>query len=47
MLEKIRVKSMLFALMFAASFGLAACDNNDGPMEEAGEKIDDAVDELD
>lgn len=25
---------------------LAACDSNDGPMEEAGEQIDNAVDET-
>ena len=27
--------------------GVAACDANDGPLEEAAEDLDDAADELD
>lgn len=39
---------MLRALLVAglALGTLAACDSNDGPMEEAGEQIDNAVDET-
>ena len=39
---------MLRALLVAglALGTVAACDSNDGPMEEAGEQIDNAVDET-
>ncbi len=39
---------MLRALLVAGlSLGtIAACDSNDGPMEEAGEEIDNAVEET-
>jgi hypothetical protein len=33
------------ALMAAASLGLAACDNK-GPVEQAGEEVDEAVDTI-
>ena len=46
MLEKLRVSVVTIALMFGASIGLSACDNNDGPMEEAGEAMDDAADDM-
>lgn len=40
-----RVKIIAASLIAAGV--LTACDNNDGPMEEAGESIDQAVDEVD
>lgn len=39
----------LFMTLMTALFlmgGLAACDDNDGPAEEAGEAIDDAVEDT-
>ncbi|MDF1799273.1 MAG: hypothetical protein P1V81_08875 [Planctomycetota bacterium] len=33
------------ALLLMMSFGLASC-SNDGPVEEAGETVDEAVDDL-
>lgn len=36
-------------VLFLASFltlGIAACDSDDGPMEEAGEEMDDAIDGM-
>ncbi len=42
----------LRALLLAALFGLgtiagvSGCDTNEGPFEEAGEQVDDAVDET-
>lgn len=38
--------AMLTALLAAMGL-LAACDNNDGPVEKAGEKVDEAVDQMD
>ena len=35
----------LVTIMFGAMLGLAGCDQQ-GPMEKAGEKADDAVDEV-
>ncbi len=35
----------LYLLMLIACLGLTACDN-DGPMEEAGESIDEAAEEV-
>ena len=46
MLEKLRISVVTLALLFGASLSLAACDNNDGPMEEAGEAMDDAADDM-
>jgi len=40
-----RVKIIAASLIAAGV--LTACDSNDGPMEEAGESIDQAVDEID
>lgn len=37
-------KSLCFLLLFA-TLGLAACDN-DGPLEEAGESIDEAAEDV-
>jgi hypothetical protein len=34
------------ALAITPLMGLVGCDDNDGPMEEAGEAIDDAADEI-
>ncbi len=38
-------KTALFALLlsFGAAGALTACDTNDGPAEQAGEKVDNAV----
>ncbi|MCU5780782.1 hypothetical protein MA04_00082 [Alcanivorax balearicus MACL04] len=33
-------------VLFGALLGLAACDQQEGPMEEAGEKVDQAVDDM-
>lgn len=30
----------------AAPIGLSGCDSNDGPMEKAGQKVDDTVDDA-
>jgi len=35
------------AAIFASSALLAACDSNDGPVEKAGEKVDEAVESMD
>ena len=35
------------AVLFSLSALLVACDSNDGPMEKAGEKVDEAVDSMD
>ena len=40
-----RVKIIAASLIAAGV--LAACDTHEGPMEEAGESIDEAVDEMD
>ncbi|WP_323775257.1 hypothetical protein [Alcanivorax sp.] len=34
------------AAIFASSALLAACDANDGPVEDAGEKVDKAVESI-
>lgn len=34
------------AAIFASSALLAACDANDGPVEDAGEKVDEAVENI-
>ena len=39
------MKKMNLVLALAMLFGAAACDN-DGPLEEAGESIDDGVEEV-
>lgn len=41
-----RVTLLLAALLGLATVGLAACDSSDGPMEQAGEQVDDAVEEA-
>lgn len=38
-------KWMMIFLASFLTFGVAACDN-DGPMEEAGEEMDDAIDDM-
>jgi hypothetical protein len=42
------MKKTLIAIAFAfGGFGtLAACDSNDGPLEEAGEELDDAAEDA-
>ncbi|MEE3319490.1 MAG: hypothetical protein VX258_02270 [Pseudomonadota bacterium] len=35
------------AAIFASTALLVACDTNDGPVEEAGEKVDEAVESMD
>ena len=42
------IKKPIVAFLFAtaALTTVAACDSNDGPMEEAGEELDDAADEV-
>lgn len=39
-------KPIIAILMGLGAFGLAACDTNDGPVEEMGEEIDEAADEV-
>ena len=39
-------RRFLFGLLFASLLGVAACDNNDGPLEKAGEAADDTVDDV-
>ncbi|MZR62824.1 hypothetical protein [Alcanivorax sp. DP30] len=34
------------AAIFASTALLAACDSNDGPVEKAGEKVDEAVESM-
>ena len=34
------------AALFASSSLLVACDSNDGPVEKAGEKVDEAVESM-
>jgi hypothetical protein len=38
------LKNLILAMAIATPFGLTGCDSNDGPAEEAGENVDDAVD---
>lgn len=39
------IRVLLLILVTLAPVGFAACDN-DGPAERAGEKVDDAVDDM-
>lgn len=38
--------ALLFAIGAAGTSTLAACDSNDGPLEEAGENMDEAADDV-
>lgn len=38
-------RTLFWAALMAAAFGLSACDN-DGAFEEAGEEIDEAAEEI-
>ena len=39
------LRNLAFALLFSAgTLGLAACEDNEGPAERAGESIDNATD---
>ena len=38
--------ALLLAIGAAGTTTLAACDTNDGPVEEAGENIDEAADDV-
>lgn len=42
------MKKAIVALLFGmgAMGTLAACDTDDGPLEEAGEELDDAAEEI-
>ena len=41
------MKKPLIAILFGlGALGLAACDTNDGPVEEFGEEVDEAADEV-
>jgi hypothetical protein len=39
-------KLFFFMAMLTGMFALQGCDANEGPLEEAGEEIDDAVDDI-
>lgn len=39
-------RKLLYMLLFGSLLGIPACEDNDGPLEEAGEAADDAVDEV-
>jgi predicted small secreted protein len=39
-------KAMIALFLSLGAAGISACDTNDGPVEEAGEEIDDAADEI-
>ncbi|MGV3592451.1 MAG: hypothetical protein ACO1PZ_12235 [Gammaproteobacteria bacterium] len=39
-------KLYILMLMMAGLFTLQACDTNEGPLEEAGEEIDQAADDV-
>lgn len=41
---KSRKALALLALMAVPAFPLVGCKSNDGPLEKAGEKLDDAMD---
>jgi len=36
----------LIAVIFASTFALAACEDEEEPLEEAGEEIEEAGDEM-
>jgi len=38
--------ALLFAMGAVGTSALAACDSNDGPLEEAGEDMDEAADDV-
>lgn len=40
-----KIKNLLLIFVMAAGF-LVACDSNDGPVEEAGEKIDNVGEDI-
>lgn len=40
------IRVLVLILLTLAPVGFAACDDNDGPAERAGEKVDDAVDDM-
>ncbi|MFP8967306.1 hypothetical protein ACKC9G_12055 [Pokkaliibacter sp. CJK22405] len=42
-MKSLTTKMAAVALTAMMGFGLAACDNNDGPAEQMGEKIDNAT----
>ena len=45
-LMKKSMLALLFAMGAIGTGTLAACDSNDGPVEEAGEEIDEAGEEM-
>lgn len=38
-----KLNDLILALALATPLALVGCDTNDGPMEEAGENVDEAV----
>jgi hypothetical protein len=41
------IRKLFFSMFILGSlFGLQACDTNEGPLEEAGEELDDAADDV-
>lgn len=41
-----KITSLLAAMILAASALLSGCESNDGPVEKAGENIDNAIDDA-
>ena len=39
-------KAMIALFLSLGAAGISACDTNDGPVEEAGEEIDEAADDI-
>jgi hypothetical protein len=44
--SKRKTRALALALVVAFSFALQACPDKDGPMEKAGEKVDEAVNDA-
>jgi hypothetical protein len=40
------MKKPLYLFLFLAIFSVAACDQNDGPLEKTGENIDEAYTDM-
>jgi hypothetical protein len=46
-MKRIRARILGCCVVVVAAVMLAGCPDNDGPVEELGEEIDDVVEELD
>ncbi len=46
MATNLRQLILAFLVMFGAAVGLTACDTNEGPVEETGEAMEEAGDEI-